>query len=156
MNLDEILKLIITLVVTPLLTWGTATLIALLNAKIAQVKNEIVRKALLDAQNELQRAVMLAVTFTQETFVNRLEGEGPLTPEEAKQAFEMSFNKTKEIMSNASMEVIENATHALNDLIQAQIENSLKIVKAEDVILADTKVLVEQRLAEVQISCPVE
>ena len=148
MDFDQIMQLVITLVIAPLLTWGVSTLIALLNAKIAQIKNETIRKALIDAQGELQRAVMLAVTFTQETFVNRLEGEGPLTPEEAKQAFEIAFNKTKEIMSNASMEVIETATEALNDLIQAQIENTLKIVKAEDVILADTKALVEKRLAE--------
>lgn len=145
MDWDQIIQLFITLVIVPLLTWGVSTLIKLLNAKIAQIKNETIRKALTDAQEELANSVLLAVTFTQETFVNKLAEPGALTKEQAKAAFDIAFAKTKEIMSNAGMEVLENATGALNELIQAQIENTLKTVKITDEVT---------KLEAAKLACP--
>ena len=131
MDFDQILTLLITTVLVPLLTWGVATLIKLADAKIAQVKDKTLRDALVAAQKELSLAVMTAVTETQETFVKTIKAEGPFTTIDASMAFNKSFARTKEIMSNAGMEVIETATGALNATITAQIEAALKDVKIE-------------------------
>lgn len=131
MDFDQIITLLITTVLVPLLTWGVATLIKLADAKIAQVKDRTLRDALYAARRELEAAVMTAVTETQETFVKAIKAEGQFTAADANLAFNKSFDRTKQIMSNAGMEVIETATGALNAMITAQIEAALKDIKTE-------------------------
>ena len=131
MDFEQILMLCITTVLLPLLTWGVATLTKLADAKIAQVKDKILRDALVAAQKELEAAVLTAVTETQETFVKAIKAEGKFTAADANLAFNKSFDRTKQIMSNAGMAVIETATGALNAKITALIEASLKEVKID-------------------------
>ena len=133
MDFDQILMLIITAVIVPLLTWGVAKLTQLADAKIAQVKNETIRKALNAAKDELASAVTTAVTETQQTFVNVIKEDGVLTKEQAHDAFYQSFERTKQIMSNSGMEVIQTATGALNEMITAQIEATLPGIKKTEV-----------------------
>jgi CHASE1-domain containing sensor protein len=129
MDFDNILAIIVTTVIVPLLTWGVTVLISLANTKIAQVKSATVRAALESAKDELYCAVQIAVTETQETFVKALKAEGKFDAEAARTAFNMSFARTKEIMSNAGIQILQDATDAANKLITAQIEAVLKDVK---------------------------
>lgn len=129
MDFDQILTIIIVSVLVPLLTWGVAKLTQLADAKIAQVKNETIRKALFAAKDELSSAVTTAIKETQETFVNGIKAAGPFTEDQAEQAFDQSFSRTKQIMSNSGMEVIKTATGALDALITAQIEATLPEIK---------------------------
>ena len=126
MDFEQILTLVITVVLVPLLTWAVKAFINFLDAKIAQVKNETIRKALNDAKEELAIAVNTAVNETAQTFVDGLKKDGAFTAEMQKQAFDKSVIRTKEIMSNAGMDIIETATGALNQLITAQIEATIK------------------------------
>ena len=58
-----------------------------------------------------------------------LKADNVFTKEDAKIAFDKSFERTKEIMSESGMNVIETATGALNALIVAQIEKAVKEIK---------------------------
>ena len=129
MDFEQILTLLITAVVVPLLTWGVKTLIALLDAKIALIKDRTIAEALNSAKYELEKAVELAVSETQETFVKAIKAEGKFDSKTAQEAFNKSFDRTKQIMSNAGMEVIETATGALNAMITAQIEKTVAEAK---------------------------
>ena len=125
MDFEQILTLIITAVLVPLLTWGVKTLTKLADAKIAQVKNATLQAALESAKSELANAVETAVSETQETFVRAIKDDGQFNEVAAADAFNKSFDRTKQIMSNAGMEVIQTATGALNELITAQIEKAV-------------------------------
>lgn len=129
MDFEQILTLLITAVIVPLLTWGVKTLVALLDAKIALIKDRTIAEALSTAKYELEKAVELAVSETQETFVKSIKAEGKFDAKAAQDAFNRSFDRTKEIMSNAGMNVIETATGALNAMITAQIEKAVAEIK---------------------------
>lgn len=126
MDFEQILTLIITTILVPLLSWGVSVLIKLADAKIAQIKNETIRQAFTDARKELTAAVETAVAETQQTFVDAIKKEGTFDKAAAKQAFEKSYARVLEIMSFAGMEIIEDATGAANKLISAEIEKAVK------------------------------
>ena len=129
MEINEIITIIITTVIIPLLTWGVKTLTNLADAKIEQIKNKTIQDAFADARMELEDAVFAAVAETQQVFVEALKADGHFTADDAKVAFNKSFERTKEIMSNSGMNIIETATGALDALITAQIEKVIKQLK---------------------------
>lgn len=129
MEINEIITIIITTVIIPLLTWGVKTLTNLADAKIEQIKNKTIQDAFADARMELEDAVFAAVAETQQVFVEALKADGHFTADDAKVAFNKSFERTKEIMSNSGMNIIETATGALDALITAQIEKAIKQLK---------------------------
>ena len=126
MDFEQILMLIITTVLVPLLSWGVSVLIKLADAKIAQIKNETIRNAFTDARKELSAAVEAAVAETQQTFVDEIKKDGKFDKAAAKQAFDKSYVRVLEIMSHAGMEIIEDATGAVNELITAEIEKAVR------------------------------
>lgn len=125
MDFEEILMLIITTVLVPLLSWGVARLTALADAKIAQIKNDTVRAAFMDARKELVAAVQAAVGETQQIYVDAIKKEGKFDKAAAERAFELARDRTIQIMSNAGMQIIEGATGAANELIAAEIEKTV-------------------------------
>ena len=126
MDFEQILMLIITTVLVPLLSWGVSVLIKLADAKIAQIRNETIRSAFTDARKELSAAVEAAVGETQQTFVDAIKKDGKFDKAAASKAFNMSFDRVKQIMSCAGMEIIEDATGAVNELITAEIEKAVR------------------------------
>lgn len=126
MDFEQILMLIITTVLVPLLSWGVSVLIKLADAKIAQIKNDTVRQAFADARKELSAAVEAAVAETQQTFVDAIKKDGKFDKAAAKQAFDKSYARVLQIMSNTGMEIIEDATGAINQLITAEIEKAVR------------------------------
>lgn len=129
LDINEIIMIILTTVIVPLLAWGVKTLTSLADAKIEQIKNKTIQDAFKEARIELENAVMTAVSETQQTFVAALKADNTFTKEDAKIAFDKSFERTKEIMSESGMNVIETATGALNALIVAQIEKAVSQIK---------------------------
>ena len=125
MDFEQILTIIITTVLVPLLSWGVSVLIKLADAKIAQIKNQTIRQAFYDAKRELAEAVKTAVSETQQVFVDAIKADGQFDKIAAEKAFNMSFDRVKEIMSDAAMEMIEDMTHGLNQLITAEIEKTV-------------------------------
>ena len=128
-DINEIIMTIIMPVIVSLLAWGVKTLTSLADAKIEQIKNKTIQDAFKEARIELENAVMTAVSETQQTFVAALKADNTFTKEDAKIAFDKSFERTKEIMSESGMNVIETATGALNALIVAQIEKAVSQIK---------------------------
>lgn len=133
MDFEQILASVITLVVVPLLTWAVKKLISFLDAKIDAVNNETAQKILDNAVYELGLAVETAVNETAQTYVDALKKDGKFTKEEQQIALNKTIERVKQIASNMSLDIIDEATGALNERIQAMIEaeiNGQKVVSA--------------------------
>lgn len=140
MNLDEIMSLIIKFIVAPLLVWLGVTIVKLLDAWVASINNEKIRKALTAARLELANAIRDSVAFVEETFVKALADPANLTRDQATKAFNLAYEKAEAIMSAASWKVLQDAGVVIKDLIQAQIEATVPVVKAEAAIIVQTLV----------------
>lgn len=131
MNFDEILTIVITSVVLPLLAWGIKKFTSYLDSKIKFVENEKAQRMLESALLEMERAVELSVNEIGSTFVDGLKKDGKFTKDEAIKASELAISKTKEIMTNAGIEVIEKAKIDFASYAKALIEENLKYSKGE-------------------------
>jgi len=133
MDYDMILQYVITAILLPLTAWGIKKLMDLIDAKIATIKNVRLRDALIDANDELERAVSLAVTDVGETFVKALKIEGKLTQEQAAEAAELALEKTIEIMSKGGLNVLGiaqvNIDQAIATLIEANVVVNKEVCK---------------------------
>jgi len=133
---EWILQILIVSIIVPSLGYLGFMLKKIIDAKIDAwlaasdiKKKEEVRAAFSDALNKLSNAVFTSVMETQRTFVAAIEKAGELTTAQKEEAFQLSYTRVKEIMSNASLEIIQNATGSLEQLIKAQIEAQLPTVK---------------------------
>ena len=95
------------------------------------MKNESLANALLSANEELERAVTLAVNEVGETFVKALKAEGKFTAEEAEKAASDAFAKTKEIMSASGTKIIEDAGTNIETYIKSLIEENVVFNKCD-------------------------
>lgn len=129
--IDSVFEIVITVVVLPLLAWGVKKLMQWADSKIALNQDERLRKALLAASAELESAVNLAVTEVGEIFVKELKKEGNFNSENAKTAASMAVSKTKEIMSEAGLQVLEDAKVNVKAYIDAVIEENVALNKGE-------------------------
>jgi hypothetical protein len=128
-NFDQIYTLVITLIIVPLVTWIITKAVALLDAKIAFIKSEKLQMAVKNAKSEVEKAVYLAVSEVQQTFVEALKADGNFTSQDAKIAFYKSMERAKEIVSATAMAVLVQATIDINSLITAEIEANLATIK---------------------------
>lgn len=135
-NADAALELLIKLILVPGLLYIGAKIKQLIDAKIAEwlaatsiKKKEDLRAAIADAEEKLSSAAYKAVMETQETFVNDLKAAGEFDATAAAEAFNRSFTRIKEIMSNAAYDVLQTATGAVDARIKAEIYALLPDVK---------------------------
>jgi len=131
MNFDDIFALILTGIISPLIIWGVAKLSAFLDEKLEIIKNEKIQKLLKEARVELEDAVTKAIIETQETYVKALKADGNFTEEDAKLALQKSTDRVKEIMSIAGLNILQNATGSLDEIIINAIEVQLPLLKTE-------------------------
>ena len=138
MNLDEILSLVIKFIIIPLLAWLGVTIVKLLDAWVASITNEKIRKALTAARLELANAIKDSVAFVEETFVKALADPTNLTRDQATRAFNLAYERSESIMSAASWKVLQDAGVVIKDLIQAQIEATIPVVKAGTMVVVQS------------------
>lgn len=131
MDFDQIYVLILTGIVTPLIAWGVSKLSAYLDEKLEIMKNEKFQKLLKEAKNELENAVYKAIIETQETYVKALKADGAFTKEDAELALKKSLDRTKEIMSESGLTILQNATGSLDEVIINAIEVQLPTIKEQ-------------------------
>lgn len=129
LTVNSVLGIILTTVIVPLLIWGVAVLTKLGDTKIAQIVDQKTRDSFADAMQNLNESVLTAVGEIQQTFVDALKAAGKFDDAAQKQAFELAFDKTKTIMSNTSMDIIQVTTKSLETLIKSKIEATIQYSK---------------------------
>ena len=147
--LDTILNYVITGVVLPLLGYAVFKFKAYLDSKIAVVENNDLRNGLADANDELERAVRIAVADVAETFVKALKAEGKFGKEDAIEASKIATEKTKEIMSDMGLNMLEIVEVNVDSAIKSLIE--VNVAETKQTIAISSPIACENNVATLEI-----
>lgn len=113
--LNEILGVVITAFVIPLITYLSKVAIELLQEKIAERK---IVKAI-----DVTEAVVAEVN---QTYVDQLKKEGEFTAENEAVAFNKAFELSKQLINDSTQKVIAKAFNNFDSWLQAQIEAAVR------------------------------
>lgn len=119
MTTNEIITLIGTSLVAPLLAWGLAIAQRWI---LAKAKNETAKTVLLIASD----AIYAAVAETNQIIVDEAKKDGTWSPETAKAAFERSVERAKQILGKAGEEALQRVVGDANTYIEAKIEETVR------------------------------
>lgn len=122
MDWEMILLTVITAVIAPSMILIVKAAIAYLQSKTDAVADEAMRDAINDALYDLNAAATTAVNETEQVFVEMVKKHGTFDQAAQREALERSIARTKEIMTDYSYKVIQDATGHANQRIRAKIE----------------------------------
>ena len=113
--INEILGVIITAFVIPLITYLSNEAIKLLKEKVAELK---IKKA--------ESVAQAAVAEVSQTYVDPLKKAGTFTEETALVAFNKAFELGKQLINENTQEIIAEIHNDFDSWLQAQIETAVK------------------------------
>lgn len=122
---NEIMNLIETLVLAPMVIAISSFLIALLRQQTAKIqektKDEKIKRMLEIAENSVSQAVL---TVSQ-TYVDGLKKDGLFNQEAQKEAFEMSKDKVYKLLTTDTIQAIQNNYGNVEEWIATKIEETI-------------------------------
>ncbi len=118
----NILSVLVTAVVLPLISLGGTQLIKLINSKI---KNDTAVKLLTEATTVVTNAVRCVF----QTYVESLKAEGKFDAQSQEIALKKARDITLSQLSEDAKEYIKNNFGNINDWINTQIEASINLLK---------------------------
>lgn len=110
----------------------TRYVIKLISAKIDQIEETTTNENTRVIIEEAEKAISAAVSFTSQTFVEALKKENLFTKEKQKEALETALKKTLTMMSENTVEFINNTYGDVNEWIITKIEEAVKQDKKSD------------------------
>lgn len=119
MNLSDLITMVFQAVLVPLILWGLAELKQYLLTKTQAVE---VENAIILAD----KIITAVVAETSQTFVDELKASGKWDPSKAKEAFDISLYKAREVLSEGTMQILEQITGDANAYIMAKIEEAVR------------------------------
>ena len=122
MDWEIILLAIIASVIAPSIILVVKALIAYLQTKANSVADANMRAAIGSALVDLEIAATTAVNETEQVFVEMVKRNGKFDQEAQKEALHRSIARTKQIMTNYSYNVIQDATDHVELMIKAKVE----------------------------------
>lgn len=134
MNFEEIYISSLTTIIVGLVGWFATRLSNYLTDKFDTQKKQKIQKLLKDAREELKECTKDAIIETDQTFVSFLRQDGIFTEEESLVARNKTVERTKELLSAVSLDILESATIPINEAIINQIEIQLPLLKAQGII----------------------
>ena len=105
----------------------------------SKVENEIARKYLEDVAD----AVGTAVTYTSQTYVDRLKSDGKFTPEKQAEALQLAVNTALALLTEEARNFLAEAYGDLNDYLVSKIEAEVRRQKNDDPATVSTVELSE-------------
>ena len=134
MGFQEIYISSITTIIVAIVGWFATRLSNYLTDKFDTQKKQKMQKLLKDAREELKECTKDAIIETDQTFVSFLRQDGIFTEEESLIARNKTVERTKELLSAVSLDILESATIPINEAIINQIEIQLPLLKAQGII----------------------
>lgn len=113
--INEILGVVITAFVIPLITFLSNEAIKLLKEKVAELK---IKKA--------ENAVVAAVAEIAQNYVDPLKKAGTFAEDTALIAFNKAFELSKQLINDDTQELIDAIHNNFDSWLQAQIETAVK------------------------------
>lgn len=118
----DVIGVLVTSILTPLLTWGGIELVKWLSTK---TKNEKVQKYIEEATN----AVVVAVSEVSQTYVETLKKEGKFDKDAQKVAFEKAKAQSLALISSNSKKAINTIYNDFDYWLNLMIELKVKELK---------------------------
>ena len=112
---NEILSVIVTAVVIPLITYIGKVVIELLQEKVAELK---IKKAV--------EATQAAVAEINQQYVDELKADGNFNTEQKAIAFNKAYELSKQLIDTKTQALIESAFNNFDSWLQAQIEAAVR------------------------------
>ena len=130
MEWTELLAELFQVCIIPLLGVLTAFFVKWVNAKSAEIQNNINDATLRKYMDMLTQTISDCVIATNQTYVDALKQQGKFDLEAQKVAFELTSNAVLEILSAEAQEYLSNAVGDLNSYITKKIEAEVNYNKA--------------------------
>ena len=125
----EFLQQLFNLVLVPLLAILTAYIVKLINTQSEKLKSSIDNEIVIKYIGFLNDLIVTCVMATNQTYVDALKDQNAFTEEAQKQAFEMTYNTIKNILSDEMEKVLSMVYEDLDSYIKEQIEFRVKCCK---------------------------
>lgn len=118
----NIIEVVITSIIVPLLAWGVKALVDWLKSK---TENATLEKYIDFASN----AVELAVKQTTQTYVDSLKKQGAFNEAAQKEAFNKTLATAKTLLTEKAQEAITTVYGDVNEWLSSKIESTVATTK---------------------------
>lgn len=122
---NEIMNLVETLVLAPLVVAISSFLIALLRQQTAKIEGKIKDEKAKRLLEIAEGVVTQAVTSVTQTYVDGLKADGEFTKEAQRAAFEQSKEKIYALLTNETMQAIQDNYGNMEEWIKTKIEETV-------------------------------
>lgn len=122
---NEIMNLVETLVLAPLVVAISSFLIALLRQQTAKIEGKIKDERAKRLLEIAEGVVTQAVTSVTQTYVDGLKADGEFTKEAQRAAFEQSKEKIYALLTNETMQAIQDNYGSMEEWIKTKIEETV-------------------------------
>lgn len=122
---NEIMNLVETLVLAPLVVAISSFLIVLLRQQTAKIEGKIKDEKAKRLLEIAEGVVTQAVTSVTQTYVDGLKADGEFTKEAQRAAFEQSKEKIYALLTNETMQAIQDNYGSMEEWIKTKIEETV-------------------------------
>ena len=125
MDYKEILEIVLSSLILPLIIYGLTQFHRFITQKINQVKDQRTRDALHEAYAIVNDAVTTAVIDTEQTFVKALKKADKWDKIAMRDALNITKNKVTKIADDSALELIAVSTGFLDEYLTSKIEEAV-------------------------------
>lgn len=149
MDFNDILTVIFKVVIIPVLPVAVAYLIAYLRAKKEELTNSMNNQVVASVLSEAGDAVLQAVEYVSQTYVDNLKAQGKFDVEAQKQAFEKAKEAALTILTQESLELLTSITGDVETWLTTKIEQTVRekkytVLQAAEILQDGTEATEEQ------------
>lgn len=122
---NEVMNLIETLVLAPLIIAISSFLIALIRQQTSKIEEKIKDEKAKRMLEIAENVVSQAVATVSQTYVDRLKKDGIFDTEAQKEAFEMSKDKIYKLLTTDTLQAVQNNYGDVDEWIVTKIEETI-------------------------------
>ena len=131
--MTETIQQIFELCVVPLLAVGTTYLVKLIQKKNQEIDNKINNQELCKYSDMIAQTIQECVIATNQTYVDSLKNKNAFDKDAQKQAFALTYEKVKALLTEDAQKMLQEAYGDLNLYITTKIEAEVNMFKAAPV-----------------------
>lgn len=128
----EMLEQIFELCVVPLLGILTTYLVKIIRKKSAEINSKITDEKISKYVKMLTSTITECVISTNQTYVDNLKGQNIFDKEAQEKAFEMTYNKVMNILTEEAKEYLAEVYGDLDIYITSKIESEVNFFKKDE------------------------
>lgn len=130
MNITETIQQIFELCIVPLLIIGTKYLVSLIQKKKEEIDSKMNNEELSKYSDMLANTIEECVIATNQTYVDSLKNKNAFDKKAQKEAFNLTYEKVKALLTDEAQKMLEEAYGDLNLYITTKIEAEVNMYKA--------------------------